>query len=84
MDEPIETITFVTPEREQIGFEHLTSVPVKGNGVYDGKIFWRVTDVWFNGDNAAGPLPYGWIVKIQLPVGDDHAPRDFDEDYYSN
>lgn len=76
-----EQITFVTPHKHQIGVDGLSSLPAVGAGLYHEGTFWRVNDVWFNADHPTGPLPYGWIVKIDLAPDGDNPPVDFDAYY---
>ena len=77
-----EQITFLTRNKIQMGVEGLTTVPAIGTGVYIADTFWRVADVFFNAEGDQGPLPYGWIVMIDLTKSGDNPLYDFEPTYY--
>lgn len=83
MTERAESITFLDPDRKQHAIDGLVTVPAVHAGLFYDDIFWRVADTWFNAGGDQEPLPYGWIVRLELAPKGDHPPRDFDEGYYS-
>jgi hypothetical protein len=79
-----EQITVYAVNRAELTVDGLASVPAIGAGLYHEGTFWRVVDVWFNADNTTGgPLPYGWIVKVDLSPTGDEPPYEFDAKYYA-